>query len=114
MICSVLLFASFLMVDALHLPLMAQQVVHVDASATGANVGSSWSDAFVHLQDAIDDANVNASADYEIQIAEGTYYPGDDNVAQIDGITGPSEDVHFSDDRSETFIIARDNISFIF
>jgi len=109
-ICSVLLFASFMMVHAMHLPLMAQQVVYVDASATGANDGSTWSDAYVNLQDAIDEANLNASADYEIQVAEGTYYPDDDNVAQIDGITGPSEGDHFSDDRSETFVIARDNI----
>lgn len=43
--------------------------VYVDASATGANDGSSWEDAFVDLQDAL-----NGPA-AEIWVAKGTYRP---------------------------------------
>jgi predicted outer membrane repeat protein len=48
------------------------QNVYVDASATGANNGSSWSDAFTNLQDAF---NFYCSHHRNIYIAEGTYYP---------------------------------------
>src|SRR5690606_12302184 len=43
--------------------------VYVDANATGANDGSSWEDAFVDLQDAL-----NGPA-AEIWVAKGTYRP---------------------------------------
>ncbi|MEL6804146.1 MAG: hypothetical protein AAFO91_10225, partial [Bacteroidota bacterium] len=47
----------------------AQNIVYVDAEATGANDGSSWQDAFTYLGDAI------LIIDAEIWVAEGTYYP---------------------------------------
>ena len=49
-------------------------VIYVDADAAGANNGSSWADAYNHLQDAL--ANVYALVKpVEIRVAEGTYKP---------------------------------------
>lgn len=45
--------------------------IYVNHRATGMNTGTSWEDAFVHLQDAID-VHTNGS---EIWVAKGTYYP---------------------------------------
>lgn len=45
--------------------------IFVDASATGNNDGSNWTDAYTDLKDAIQ----NASADDQIWIAGGTYKP---------------------------------------
>jgi len=60
-------------------------VIYVDASAAGADDGTSWRDAFVDLQDAL---AVVSSID-EIWVAEGVYRPtssGDRRAAfVIDG-----------------------------
>lgn len=50
--------------------LATAQVVYVHAHATGANNGSSWSDAYVDLQTAL-----GATASGEIWVAAGTYHP---------------------------------------
>lgn len=48
--------------------------VYVDWGAEGAEDGTSWTDAYSDLQDAIDDANSMASGEtMEIWVAEGTY-----------------------------------------
>lgn len=47
------------------------QVIYVDAAATGANDGSSWTDAFVDLQVAL-----SAATSGEIWVANGTYRTG--------------------------------------
>jgi hypothetical protein len=52
------------------------QIIYVDADATGANDGSSWSDAFNYLQDAL---NAAWSGD-EIHVAQGTYRPDEDSL----------------------------------
>jgi uncharacterized repeat protein (TIGR01451 family) len=51
---------------------------YVDASATGASTGLSWTDAFTNVQDAL---SVAIAGD-EIWIAAGVYYP-DEGMGQI-------------------------------
>lgn len=52
----------------------AGAVIYVDADATGANDGTSWSDAYNHLQDGLADANSGAKP-AEVRVAQGTYKP---------------------------------------
>ncbi|MBP7050470.1 MAG: hypothetical protein KBE65_05605 [Phycisphaerae bacterium] len=64
----------------------AEKIVYVDDDATGANDGSSWTNAFVYLQDALSSAGSilptrgggyqgGEATDVEIRIAQGTYRP---------------------------------------
>lgn len=52
---------------------LSAQTVYVRQGATGANDGSSWTNAFTDLQAAID----AAPADSELWIATGAYHPGE-------------------------------------
>jgi predicted outer membrane repeat protein len=56
------------------------RVVYVDDDATGANDGSSWTDAFCYLQDAL----MIAKEGDKIRIAQGTYKP-DEGAAVTPG-----------------------------
>ncbi|UCD28696.1 MAG: hypothetical protein JSV03_16730, partial [Planctomycetota bacterium] len=66
----------------------AQSIIYVDASASGANNGTSWADAYVELQPALIDAAMGA----EIRVAAGTYRPDYD-----------SQSGTYTDDRAATF-----------
>ena len=52
----------------------AGRIIYVDDTATGANDGSSWSDGYNYLQDALADAN-SAEKPVEIRVAQGIYKP---------------------------------------
>ena len=49
------------------------QTIYVDAAATGDADGTSWCDAFVHLQDALLAAETDGA--HTIHVAGGTYRP---------------------------------------
>nr|WP_295927840.1 choice-of-anchor Q domain-containing protein [uncultured Dyadobacter sp.] len=51
--------------------------LYVDHTATGANNGSSWADAFTSLQDALQYGC--AAGERELYVAKGTYYPHQSN-----------------------------------
>jgi regulation of enolase protein 1 (concanavalin A-like superfamily) len=57
--------------------------VYVDDSATGANNGTSWADAYTSLQDALSFKSLSGSG-AEIWVAAGTYYP-DEGSGYTDG-----------------------------
>jgi hypothetical protein len=63
--------------------------LYVDADATGAGDGSSWTDAFTQLRDALGTAAVNPLVD-EIWVAEGAYTPtaGADRSATFQLVNG--------------------------
>jgi len=91
----------------------AQTVRYVDQSAAGGGDGTAWSSAYIHLQDALDEANLNGGTEYEIRVAEGVYYPDDDSLEQVpDGIGGDGTEQgdHVADDSTEVFTIARDSL----
>ncbi|MCP4681525.1 MAG: hypothetical protein GY864_04255, partial [Desulfobacterales bacterium] len=48
---------------------------YVDVSATGSNDGSSWENAYIDIQDALN----NALSGQEVWVAEGTYKPSVEN-----------------------------------
>ncbi|MHC4694548.1 MAG: right-handed parallel beta-helix repeat-containing protein, partial [Planctomycetota bacterium] len=50
------------------------RTIYVDADANGLNDGSSWTNAYNYLQDALADANTSAKP-IEIHVAEGIYKP---------------------------------------
>ncbi|MCB0637841.1 MAG: hypothetical protein KDC54_14535, partial [Lewinella sp.] len=71
--------------------------LYVDQDAAGANDGSSWTNAFTDLQDAINASHICTDIQ-EIWVAEGTYTPGYDLV----GNASPS------DPATKTFFLTRD------
>jgi hypothetical protein len=79
-----------------------RSVIYVDAGASvvGADDGTSWADAYFHLQDALDDANsYSGVVTCEIWVAEGVYYPDEDGDGD-----------HANDVVSETFRLEYDGI----
>ena len=74
--------------------------IFVDADATGTGDGTSWADAYVYLQDALDETNHYGSAvACEIWVAEGVYTPNED-----------ADGDHLNDHVTETFHLSHDGI----
>ena len=69
----------------------AAEVIYVDADASTGGDGTTWPTAYKYLQDALAYANSNPDVN-EIRVAEGTYYPDEDEAANVD-----------INDRTETF-----------
>src|SRR3972149_5584392 len=59
------------------------RIIYVDDDANGLNDGSSWSNAYRFLQDALADANSEPNVN-EIRVAQGIYKP-DANSADPNG-----------------------------
>ncbi len=69
------LFAAFILIAGfVSTGTCAAAVIYVDAEAPGANNGSSWTDAYNYLQDALTDANSTAKP-VEVRVAQGIYKP---------------------------------------
>jgi len=58
---------------------LGPSIIYVEATATGANDGSSWENAYNFLQDALADA-YSAIKPVEIRVAQGTYRPDEDTL----------------------------------
>ncbi|MBI1825764.1 MAG: right-handed parallel beta-helix repeat-containing protein, partial [Planctomycetes bacterium] len=71
--CALAILAITLLIG----PASAQpaRIIYVSKSANGRNDGMSWLDAYVDLQDALDNVALNGSCPCDIWIAEGTYKP---------------------------------------
>jgi hypothetical protein len=70
---------------------LEEKIIYVDQVAQGANDGTSWADAFVHLSDALSFANYGN----EIRVAQGTYRP--DTSTAYPGGTGSDASFHLAD-----------------
>ncbi len=77
---------------------LAGTILYVDPQAPGANDGSSWADAYICLQNALE----GAEAGDEIRVAQGTYRP-DARTVLIR--TGDNRYVQSSRDVDETFVL---------
>src|SRR5690606_28768294 len=95
-----LLKTTFAMVIlAISTQVQAQNVLHVDANASGNNDGSNWTDAYTSFHTALIVADSNLTVD-TILIAGGTYAP----EANLPGYT---------DLRSKSFWLKRSNLAII-
>jgi len=75
--------------------------IYVDADAVaGTDTGTSWPNAYLHLQDALDETNASGSTDYEIWVAEGVYYPDEES-------TGTD---HTNNSQNESFLFLYNNV----
>lgn len=83
----------------------ARDTLYVNAGAPAPGDGQSWGSAYPALQDAVDQANVLPGTDYEIWVAEGTYYSDDDNVDN----DGDGSTEHVSD-ADESFRLEVDSV----
>jgi predicted outer membrane repeat protein len=91
----------FWLIVAVLCPLARGKIVYVDDDAVGANTGTSWTDAFRYLQDAL---SASQSGD-EIRVAQGIYRPDQASASPtVSGRTRRSGSVTSgSGDRAATF-----------
>jgi len=75
----------------IHEPNPIGNTLYVDANADGANNGTSWTNAFVDLQDAL----ASAADSNQIWIAAGIYYPDEASAGVATGITNNQQDLSF-------------------
>jgi len=69
--CAVILWACIVSVTW-----SSESVIYVDAAATGAQDGTSWTNAYLRLQDAFTEA-IETSEPVEIRVAQGAYRASD-------------------------------------
>ncbi len=81
-------------------------IIYVNASATGANNGSSWANAFTDLQSALSVAFIND----DIWVASGTYHPTSTTNRDVSFVMKNGVDIYGSFAGNETAISQR-NIS---
>ncbi|WP_299099155.1 T9SS type A sorting domain-containing protein [uncultured Winogradskyella sp.] len=81
-------------------------IVYVNANAAGANNGTSWSDAFTSLKNAVDNYT-NVPVDF--WIAAGTYLPGNINTQSIE--PGQNHKFYGGFNGTETQLSERDFIA---
>ncbi len=91
----------------------AQNIIKVDADATGNNDGSTWTNAYVNLQDALDVANSTDT----LWIAEGVYLPTTDIMGDANPTIAQNKSFHWENkvlyvyggfDGTETTLSERD------
>ena len=75
-----LLVAALVTMGGTSSALRGQPILYVDGDATGANDGSGWCDAYLHLQDALAEAASSGGSVTEIRVAGGTYRPDRSNA----------------------------------
>jgi len=75
-------------------PTLAGKIIYVDSDALGANNGSSWTDAYNFLLEALTDAD-SSPKPIEIRVAKGTYRP-DEDTDYPDGTGGQSRTFRLS------------------
>jgi hypothetical protein len=86
--------------------------IYVNKTATGNNNGTSWTDAYTDLQDAID----NQCGGFDIWVAAGTYYPTKDHTGNTSPTDNRDKNFHLGTDMkiyggfagTETQLSARD------
>ncbi|HNP20377.1 MAG TPA: T9SS type A sorting domain-containing protein [Fulvivirga sp.] len=94
----VMIFGSF--------SINAQTIFYVDAGATGANNGTSWPNAFIELQTAIDVAEINSPA--QVWVKAGTYYPTAGTDRTISFIMKNDVEIYGGFAGAETLLSQRD------
>ncbi|MBN2592228.1 MAG: hypothetical protein JXA81_01885, partial [Sedimentisphaerales bacterium] len=65
---------TLILIPVILCPITHGKVIYVNDDAAGANDGTSWINAYIYLQDALDDAK-NSEKPVEIRVAQGIYKP---------------------------------------
>ena len=99
---NLLLKATALSLSLLALPLMAQDVYHVNINnGNDLNDGLKWSTAFKNIQPAIDAAKKGDT----IKVARGKYHPTEKISAFLGGDVNPAQP---TEDRDRSFLLKKD------